>query len=217
MKQTFSGVAYFTFKTALTPSQSSRLGSSTTKQLRTFSCCPQLRSDAPITEKLSPRWLSDLKSRIGRCIQFGLTQPQVREAGQILHDLSHDWRELVAGSEGFLTSEDRRGLFRQDVVWGEMVGVSEGASIDYLCLFWFILESTNPLLASRACSTRPLLIGNIICRTLWYVRVLLPLEARTATDTAEGPCEQCHVRKILRIWASAVVQEFCESPRSSQP
>jgi hypothetical protein len=52
-----------------------------------------------------------------------LTQPQVREAGAILQELSHDWRELVAGSEGFLTGEDRRGLFRQDVVWGEMVGV----------------------------------------------------------------------------------------------
>lgn len=30
-------------------------------------------------------------------------------------------RELVAGSEGFLTGKQWRGLFRQEVVWGEMV------------------------------------------------------------------------------------------------
>lgn len=81
-------------------------------------------SKAPMTADLSPRWLSDLRSRIGKCIQFGCSAGQVQEAGAILQELARDWRELVAGSEGFLTSEDRRGLFRQDVVWGEMVSLS---------------------------------------------------------------------------------------------
>jgi hypothetical protein len=52
---------------------------------------------------------------------FGLTEPQAKEAGSILQELALNWRELIAGSEGFLTEKGRRGLFRQEVVWGEMV------------------------------------------------------------------------------------------------
>jgi len=32
-------------------------------------------------------------------------------------------RELAAGSEGFLTGRQWRGLYRQEVVWGEMVRI----------------------------------------------------------------------------------------------
>ena len=52
---------------------------------------------------------------------FGHQPEQVRDAGNILQQLAKDWRELVAGSEGFLTGEKNRGLFRQSVAWGEMV------------------------------------------------------------------------------------------------
>lgn len=99
---------------------------------------PSPSSDAAITDRLSPRWLSDLKSRIGRCIQFGLTPPQIREAGLILRNISDDWHELVAGSEGFLTSWDRRQTFKHDVVWGEMVsphGTSQLAWLSLLMAF----------------------------------------------------------------------------------
>jgi hypothetical protein len=51
---------------------------------------------------------------------FGLEPPQVAEAGSILEVLAKDWRELVAGSEGFLTAEGRRGLWRHEVCWGDM-------------------------------------------------------------------------------------------------
>lgn len=78
-------------------------------------------SDAPVTASLSPRWLSDLKTRIGRCIMFGLTAEQTREAGTILREMGDNWRELVAGSEGFLTGKGRWGLYRREVIWGEMV------------------------------------------------------------------------------------------------
>lgn len=54
---------------------------------------------------------------------FGLKPPQVAEAGRILQELARDWRELIAGSEGFLTGETRRALFRHNVVWGEMVSL----------------------------------------------------------------------------------------------
>jgi hypothetical protein len=52
---------------------------------------------------------------------FGLDTKQTKEACLILRELTEDWRELVAGSEGFLTGKNRAGLFRQEVVWGEMV------------------------------------------------------------------------------------------------
>lgn len=70
---------------------------------------------------VSPRFLSDLQSRIGRCIMFGLRREQQQEAGRICEVLARDWRELVAGSEGFLTEKGRRGLWKHEVVWGEMV------------------------------------------------------------------------------------------------
>lgn len=52
---------------------------------------------------------------------FGLRPDQVQHAGYILQQLARDWRELVAGSEGYLTGEKYRGLFCHNVAWGEMV------------------------------------------------------------------------------------------------
>jgi hypothetical protein len=78
------------------------------------------KNTQPATASLSPRWLSDVKQRVGHCIMWGLEPAQIDEAGAILDEVARDWRELVAGSEGFLTDRTRRGLFRQEVVWGEM-------------------------------------------------------------------------------------------------
>jgi hypothetical protein len=52
---------------------------------------------------------------------FGLQPNQIDEGGKILNQLATEWRELVAGSEGFLTDAKRRSLFRHGVVWGEQV------------------------------------------------------------------------------------------------
>ena len=52
---------------------------------------------------------------------FGISPAQTEQAGSILQEMALDWRELVAGSEGFLTGQAYRGLYRQEVVWGEMV------------------------------------------------------------------------------------------------
>ena len=60
-----------------------------------------------------------MKQRIGKCITFGLKPEQTTEAALITQEIARDWRELLAGSEGFLTSPKRRGLFRHRVVWGE--------------------------------------------------------------------------------------------------
>ena len=83
-------------------SSSSRRSFSTTWPLHQAQ--PQQQTDAQargsVTAGLSPRWLSDLRWRIGRCIQFGCSQSQVQEAGLMLKELARDWREMVAGSEG---------------------------------------------------------------------------------------------------------------------
>lgn len=76
-------------------------------------------SSTAATAQLSPRWLSDAKQRIGKCITWGLTPPQTATAGAILSEIARDWRELVAGSEGWLTSPERRGLHRWPVAWGD--------------------------------------------------------------------------------------------------
>lgn len=68
---------------------------------------------------LTSRWLSDLKQRVGKCILFGLQASQVDEAGRIMGVVAKDWRELVAGREGFLVGRGRGGLERHQVVWGE--------------------------------------------------------------------------------------------------
>ncbi|EGE03020.1 hypothetical protein TEQG_02057 [Trichophyton equinum CBS 127.97] len=70
--------------------------------------------------QLDPRWLSNIKRRIGKCIAFGMKQDLVPVAGGVLEEIARDWRELVAGSEGFLTGEKYCGLHRHNVVWGEM-------------------------------------------------------------------------------------------------
>jgi len=85
------------------------------------SCLVTATAPAPATTALSPRWLSDVKMRIGKCIMFGMKSEETEEAGAILEQISRDWRELVAGSEGFLIAEPWEGLYRQEVVWGDMV------------------------------------------------------------------------------------------------
>ncbi|KAJ5296015.1 hypothetical protein N7508_010836 [Penicillium antarcticum] len=70
---------------------------------------------------IDPRWLTMIKRRIGKCMMFGLKPDQVDEGGKILQQLANDWRELIAGSEGFLTDKKRRSLFRHNVVWGEQL------------------------------------------------------------------------------------------------
>ena len=80
-------------------------------------------SNLATTTFITPRWLSELKHRIGKCILFGLKPDQADEAGHILKILARDWRTLLAGSEGFLVGENRAGLERHKVVWGDMVGL----------------------------------------------------------------------------------------------
>ncbi|EME39971.1 hypothetical protein DOTSEDRAFT_137200 [Dothistroma septosporum NZE10] len=79
----------------------------------------------------NPRWLSDVKHRIGHCITFGLTPSQNLEAFEIIRDFAVSWRELLAGSEGFLTGKHRRSMFRLPVVWGEQDSMGHVNNVVY--------------------------------------------------------------------------------------
>ena len=52
---------------------------------------------------------------------FGMSSKQIDDASKILQELGRSWRDLVAGSEGYLTAKGRVGLQSQAVVWGDMV------------------------------------------------------------------------------------------------
>lgn len=77
-------------------------------------------SESNPAPSLSPKWLSEVQNRIGKCITFGMSGEQTNEAIAILKTIAKDWRDLLAGSEGFLTAKDRRGLYRHTVTWGDM-------------------------------------------------------------------------------------------------
>lgn len=88
--------------------------------IRSFSATAPTLSDAN-PRLLDPRWLTLIKRRIGKCMMFGLSPAQIDEGGKILSQVAKEWREMIAGSEGFLTDVKRRSLFRHGVVWGEQV------------------------------------------------------------------------------------------------
>ncbi|QSZ34971.1 hypothetical protein DSL72_007833 [Monilinia vaccinii-corymbosi] len=69
-------------------------------------------SQKPPEVKLNSRWLGSIKERIGRCIMFGMSREQAREAAKILEILGRDWRELIAGRSGYLVDKNRAGLRR---------------------------------------------------------------------------------------------------------
>ncbi|KAI5808750.1 thioesterase-like superfamily-domain-containing protein [Peziza echinospora] len=75
-------------------------------------------SSAP--HRTDGKWLSSIKSRIGKCILWGLKDSEAPEVAAILKDLAVNWREYAAGANGYLIDEKRRGLYRHPVVWGDM-------------------------------------------------------------------------------------------------
>ena len=81
-----------------------------------------LTPEPPLTRLPPPppsRWISDLRSRVGKCIVFGCSNQQVSRASAVLRALAVEWKDLLAGSEGFL-SGGRRGLDTHSIAWGEM-------------------------------------------------------------------------------------------------
>lgn len=90
-------------------------------QTQTQSSSPRQYSTnrSPPSNK-NARWLSDIKGRIGKCVIFGMDKEQTKQAAAVCKILGEEWRDLVAGREGFLVDKKRAGLLRHKVVWGEM-------------------------------------------------------------------------------------------------
>jgi hypothetical protein len=63
---------------------------------------------------------------------FGMDHQQTRKAGEVCKILAEEWRDLVAGREGFLVSPKRAGLVRQGVVWGEMDSMGHVNNVMYV-------------------------------------------------------------------------------------
>jgi hypothetical protein len=61
----------------------------------------------PIVVESFPPRQSEMASSQTSCID---------EGGKILQQLAKEWRELVAGSEGFLTDKKRRSLFHNILI-----------------------------------------------------------------------------------------------------
>lgn len=100
------------------------------KLARPLSSTPTAPADA-IPASPPQRWLSDLQSRLGKCIMFGCSPAQVAQASGVLHALATEWRQLSAGSEGYLTG-GRRGLEGQQVVWGEQDSFQHVNNVRYV-------------------------------------------------------------------------------------
>ncbi|OBT99794.1 hypothetical protein VE01_01977 [Pseudogymnoascus verrucosus] len=86
----------------------------------------------PALPALSPKWLSDTKLRIGKCLTFGMNAEQVQQAAKICKILGQEWKELLAGSEGFLTDEKRAGLLGHRVSWGELDSMGHVNNVIYI-------------------------------------------------------------------------------------
>ena len=101
---------------------------------RTFSCsaiAAQEQTQGP-TKNLSSRWLSDVKSRLGKCIHFGMDEAQVTRAGILLTEVARDWKDLVAGSEGYLTSPKRAGISSTLIEWGSQDTMGHVNNVQYV-------------------------------------------------------------------------------------
>lgn len=78
------------------------------------------------------RWLADARTRIGKCISFGMSAPLVDEAAKVCAELGRDWREIVAGSEGYVTDPHRAGLHQHSLVWGDQDSMGHVNNVQYV-------------------------------------------------------------------------------------
>ncbi|KAK4191274.1 thioesterase-like superfamily-domain-containing protein [Podospora australis] len=101
---------------------------------RPFSVSSSRQNSTSSEQQLPPpppsRWISDLRERLGKCLIFGCNDQQVTRASSVLRALAEEWKELLAGSEGFLT-DGRRGLDNRQIAWGEMDSFGHVNNVNY--------------------------------------------------------------------------------------
>ncbi|KAI5789419.1 thioesterase-like superfamily-domain-containing protein [Pyronema domesticum] len=86
---------------------------------------------SPAEAPLNPRWLATQKQRIGKLLFHGATVEEQKQASVILQDLAENWRDYVAGAEGYLVGPTRRGLYRHAVAWGDMDSMAHVNNVTY--------------------------------------------------------------------------------------
>ncbi|KAL6863576.1 Thioesterase/thiol ester dehydrase-isomerase [Trichoderma novae-zelandiae] len=69
---------------------------------------------------INSRWLSDLQSNLQTSLSLAIAPAKADEVRDRLAFLDKNWLELSAGREGFLADEERRGVDRHAVQWGDM-------------------------------------------------------------------------------------------------
>lgn len=104
---------------------------------RFFSVKPAFSAPAVANQQELPvnpnsRWLSDVKARLGKCILFGMNEEQVNRAGILLAEVARDWKELVAGSEGYLISPKRAGITSTLLEWGHQDTMGHINNVQYI-------------------------------------------------------------------------------------
>jgi hypothetical protein len=66
-----------------------------------------------------------LISRLGYITNNGVSLKTAPSTAEILKRLCSEWRDLIAGTEGYLTAQDRRGISGRAVEWGDMVSFGD--------------------------------------------------------------------------------------------
>lgn len=96
---------------------------------RTFSSSPSVRqagksAEAPSSPGLNSRWLSDFQAQLKQASEGSASSEKKVQVETLKQDVDSRWLDLLAGSEGFLTSPEWRGLDHHAVAWGDMVPYS---------------------------------------------------------------------------------------------
>lgn len=105
--------------------------SSSSEPVAPLTPAERVENDLTLTRQgLTSHWYRSIQQRIGKCIHFGCDASQIALASRILKTLEMEWRQLLAGSQGFLTGA-RRGLENQQVVWGEQDSMAHVNNVTY--------------------------------------------------------------------------------------
>ena len=85
-------------------------------------CQDLLRASSPaaMPPNNTARFLTETKARLGKCITFGLSSGHhYNETSSVLSGLARNWRKIVIGREGYVTTLERAGLCRHRIAWGD--------------------------------------------------------------------------------------------------
>ena len=92
--------------------------------IQTFSTSDVLAQADASSAPLNPRWLSDLKTRLGKCIHFGMTSSQVTRAGSLLSEAKRN--ETVLRCQRFATESQTVLYVQKDLIASSKVNGTNG-------------------------------------------------------------------------------------------